>query len=124
MIGYTLDTGALIALERRAQRAWGFLRAAREDQALVTVPVNVVAEWWRGKRDARVQILAALEVEAMDEELAQRVGEALATVRGASLVDATVMVSAARRGDVVLTADIEDFKRIGARFPTVRVLSV
>jgi predicted nucleic acid-binding protein len=124
VIGYTLDTGALIALERRAQRAWGFLRAAREDQSLVTVPANVVAEWWRGRNDARVQILEALEVEVMDEELARRVGVALATVRGASLVDATVMVSAARRGDVVLTADIDDFKRLGARFPAVRVLRV
>ncbi len=124
MTGYTLDTGALIALERRRQRATAFLRVAREDGARVTAPANVIAEWWRRRSDLREATLDAIVVETMDEELAKSVGETLAAVRGSTLVDATVIVSAARRGDVVLTADIGDLERLAARFPTVRLLSV
>lgn len=124
MIGYTLDTGALIALERGSPRAWAFLRAAYEDQGPVTVPANVVADWWRGRSDVRSQILEAVEVEIMDAELARRVGEVLAVVRGASLVAATVLASAARRGDVVLTANTSTFARLAPCFPAARVLRV
>lgn len=124
MIGYTLDTGALIALERGSPRAWAFLRATYEDQGLGTVPANVVAEWWRGRCNVRSQILEALEVEIMDDDLARRVGEVLAVVRGASLLAATVFASAALRGDVVLTANTPAFAQLAASFPAVRVLRV
>jgi len=124
MNGFTLDTGALIGLERRNQRMLQFMRVAREDRLAVTVPVNVIAEWWRRRTDVREMILSAVTVEPMDVELARRVGEALAAVRGATLVDATVMVSAARRGDTVLSADLDDLTRLGPRFPSVRVMRV
>ena len=124
MIGFTLDTGALIALARRRQRATAFARVAREDGRTLTAPANVVAEWWRKRTDVRELILASLVVEPMDEELARSVGEALAAVVGATLVDANVVVSAARRGDIVLTTDVHDLARLAARFPAVRVLRV
>jgi predicted nucleic acid-binding protein len=124
VIGFTLDTGALIALERRRQRATAVVRLAREDGAALTVPANVVAEWWRKRTDLREAILEAVHGEPMSEELGRRVGETLAAVRGSSLVDATVIASAARRGDIVLTGDVVDFERLRARFPSVRVLGV
>lgn len=124
MIGFTLDTGALIALERRKQRMLRFMRVAQEDRNPITIPASVVAEWWRKRTDLREEILAAATVEPMDEDLAKGVGETLAAVRSATLVDATVMVSAARRGDIVLSADLDDFSRLATRFPTVRVLRV
>ncbi len=65
-----------------------------------------------------------MDVEPVDEALAQRAGEALAAVRSATLVDAIVMASAARRGDVVYTSDFGDLERLRQHFPTVRVLSV
>jgi predicted nucleic acid-binding protein len=122
--GYTLDTGALVALERRSQRATAILRVAREDGATVTVPANVVAEWWRKATRMRKTILAALVVEPMHENLAKQVGEALAAVPKATLVDANVVVSAALRGDIVLTSDVQDVTRLSERFPAVRVLRV
>ena len=124
MIGLTLDTGALIALERRRTRVTALLRAAREDGAVITVPANVVAEWWRGRTDLRESILDAVVVEPTDGAMARKIGETLASIRGATLVDATVMVSAATRGDVVLTADVEHFTALATRFPSVRVLTV
>jgi hypothetical protein len=103
---------------------WTYFRVAREDGVKITVPANVVAEWWRKRADTQEEILEAVIVEAMSEELAKLVGETLGQVRAATLVDATVMVSAARRGDVVLTANIGDFRRLRPRFPAVRVLRV
>ena len=122
--GITLDTGALIALERRRDRVLRLLRAAAERRLAVTVPVVVVAEWWRGRTDARVDMLAAMLVEPMGNDLARAAGEALAVVRGATTIDAIVMASAARRGDVVLTSDIDDLTRLAAHFPAARVLGV
>jgi predicted nucleic acid-binding protein len=122
--GVTLDTGALIALERRRDRVLRLLRAARESALPVTVPVAVVAEWWRGRTDARAAILAALLVEPMTEALARLAGEAQAATTGATVVDAIVMASASRRNDVVLTGDVEDLARLATFFRGVRVLGV
>ena len=46
--GLTLDTGALIALERRRVPITRRIRAAVLLRDPVTVPSPVVAEWWRG----------------------------------------------------------------------------
>ena len=122
MIGITLDTGALIALERRLQRMKEIVeRALAKDQPL-TVPADVVGEWWRGRTDLRDSILHSMDVEPLTLELAKRAGEALAAVVGATLVDAVVMASAASRGDVVYSSDVEDLERLQSHFPGVRVL--
>ena len=122
--GITLDTGALIALERRHDRALRLLRAANETDRPVTVPVAVVAEWWRGRTNVREAILGALLIEPMTLSLARAAGEALAAVPRSTTVDAIVMASAARRGDTVLTSDVEDLMRLQGRFRSVRILSV
>jgi predicted nucleic acid-binding protein len=122
VIGITLDTGALIALERRGQRMKEIVeRALAKDQPL-TVPADVVGEWWRGRTDLRDSILESVDVEPLTEALAKLAGEALATIRGATLVDAIVMASAASRGDIVYSSDVEDLERLRRRFPGVRVL--
>ncbi|MGH7295523.1 MAG: hypothetical protein ACRELB_11345 [Polyangiaceae bacterium] len=46
-------------------------------------------------------------------------------MRGASLVDAVVVASAAQRDDLVLTGDLADLSRIrDASFPRVRLRAV
>jgi len=122
--GLTLDTGALIGVERRKRRVLGLLELARRDGLVVTVPAIAVAEWWRGLSDIRDELLLAVDVEPMTVEVAKLAGEALAQVRSATLADAIVMASAARRGDVVLTSDFDDLERLRQRFPAVRVLRV
>jgi predicted nucleic acid-binding protein len=124
MTGLTLDTGALIALERRRKRMREVLESAIRRQQRITVPADVVAEWWRGRTDVREAILASVDVEPLTEGLARVVGEALGSVLGATLVDAVVMASAAARGDVVYTSDAEDLEALQTYFPGVRVLAV
>ena len=124
MSGYTLDTGALIALERRRQRMLGFLAIAKADKIPVVVPSVCIAEWWRGRTDVREKILAAVIVEHTDDTLVRLAGVALATVPAATCIDAMVMASAARRGGVVFTSDVGDMSRLQRAFPSVRVLGV
>lgn len=124
MIGLTFDTGALIGLERRRQRISRVYTTALADGLIVTVPAVVVSEWWRARSDVRETILRGVRIELVDEELAKSAGEALAVVRAASAVDAIVMASAARRGDVVYTSDFDDLDRLRSYFRGVRVLGV
>lgn len=124
MIGLTFDTGALIALERRRQRMKAVFERALAREQRIVVPADVIAEWWRGQTTLRLSILASVDIEPLSEELAKVAGETLAAVRGSTLVDAIVMASAASRGDLVYSSDVEDLERLRARFPRVRVLGV
>jgi predicted nucleic acid-binding protein len=96
-------------------------RALAKDQP-ITVPADVVAEWWRGRTDLRDSILESVDIEPLTEALAKRAGEALAAVRGATAVDAIVMASAASRGDIIYSSDVEDLERLRRHFRSVRVL--
>jgi len=124
MAGLTLDTGALIALERRRHRMRKVIDVATRDAVAITVPVVIMAEWWRGQSELRELIRRMVTIEPMHEELAIAAGEALAEVKDVGVADAIVMASAARRGDVVYTSDFDDLQRLQSVFPTVRVLSV
>lgn len=122
MIGLTFDTGALIALERRRQRMKQIVEHALAKDQRITVPADVVGEWWRGRTDVRDGILECVDVEPLTEALAKLAGEALGAVRGATLVDAVVMASAASRGDIVYSSDVEDLEKLGRVFLGVRIL--
>ncbi len=124
MTGITFDTGALIALERRRRRMKDVLERALARDQPITVPAAVVGEWWRGRTDLRDGILECVDVEPLTLTLAKIAGEALASVRAATLVDAVVMASAASRGDVVYSSDVEDLERLRRHFPGVLVLGV
>lgn len=122
---FTFDTGMLIALERRKQRATEAFRNIVRRGFLPIVPAVVYVEWWRGRSDIREDILAAIVVEDMPPSLCRAAGEALGAVKGSTLADAVVMASAALRGGgIVYTSDVDDLKRLQRHFPTVLVLPV
>lgn len=126
----TLDTGALIAMERRKRRGILLLDLAKNRLARLLVPVPIVVEWWRARTDVRERILDAVSVEPLTLDVARAAGEALvhvkAKARDRSLaVDAMVVAFAASRGGVVYTGDVDDLERIrDAGFPSVRILGV
>jgi len=126
MNGLTLDTGALVALERRDRRAGLLVQSIRDRGARVTVPSVTIVEWWHGQRGPVARLLDAFDIEPLDRDLAEVAGMARNLARpGPSAVDAVVMASAAKRGDVVLTGDLEDLERLRvAAFPAVRLLRV
>jgi len=120
--GITLDTGALIAMERRKQRGVELMELGRRRFAMLAVPMPVIAEWWRGRSDVRERILDVVNVEPLSLTVAKSAGEAQAEVSGSTAIDAIVMAFAASRGDVVFTGDPKDLERLRAFYPAVRVL--
>jgi predicted nucleic acid-binding protein len=124
--GLTFDTGALIGLETRGHRMRKRFDAAVHDGLAITVPTAVLTEWWRGGRGAKLRtlILRSVRCEPLDERTAKLAGEAVASVAGATPIDAIVMASAALRGDIVCTSDMPDLERLRAFFPTVRLIAV
>lgn len=121
MNGVTFDTGALIGLERRTERMKAVLAHVAYRQLPVTIPAVVVAEWYRGQRDARRILALAKLIEPTSQSVAELAGKALKTTGGSNTIDAIVMASAARRGDVVYTADLDDMRQLCDVFPSVRV---
>lgn len=125
MSGLTLDTGALIGLERKDVRTLALVRSATRRNLLITVPAPVVVEWWRGQRGPVAKLIDDFVVEPLTYDLARIAGEALGRcAKGPSSTDAVVMASAAQRGDVVVTSDLEDLTRLQTCFLAVRLLHV
>ena len=130
MILATLDTGALVAMEKQKPRGAMLLRAAREHRAGLLAITPVVAEWWRGRSDVRDRIKTAVTLVPFPVRAAEAAGIALGRIRAEKerariAVDVMVMAFAATYGGaLVYTSDLGDLERIGAHFPEVRVLRV
>ncbi len=123
---YVLDTGALLALERRKPRAMKLMRLAADRPLDLVIPFPVLAEWWRGRTDERVALLATMRVVALDAA-ARAAGLALARiarVNAAVTIDAIVIATAALLDGTVVTSDVDDLALFAETFPGVRVLAV
>ncbi|HEY6876874.1 MAG TPA: hypothetical protein VI299_02600 [Polyangiales bacterium] len=132
MQGLTLDTGALLALERGNKRMRIALQAAHQDGRIITVPAPVLVEWWLGGQGRQRQILDSLELEPLADPLAKLACEGLSAVMPSSpngprpsAIDAVVMASAAQRGDIVYTSDVDDLELLRSYLQAVhKVLRV
>jgi predicted nucleic acid-binding protein len=130
VIGVTLDTGALIAIERRKARAMMLLRAAKEHRAELFVTTPTIAEWWRGRSDRRDDIKRGVTIVPFPPAAAEAAGVVLGQIRherdrARLAVDAMVMAfTAMYGGGLVYTSDVDDFVRLQAYFPSVRILSI
>jgi hypothetical protein len=113
MPGVTYDTGALIAAERNDRRMWSLHRRALERQVVPTVPAGVLAQAWRGGPQPQMsRLLAGCRVESLDELRARSAGTACGQAGTADVVDASVVVGASTRGDLVVTSDESDLARL------------
>lgn len=122
MAGLTLDAGVLIAAERRDRRVEAWIAEAADRAVPVSVLATTVAEVWRGGPRAAllVRLLGLCRVQGVDEELARSAGRLLGATGSAATLDALVVASAARRGDLVLSGDASDIPPLaghaGVRF--------
>jgi hypothetical protein len=119
--GVTFDTGALIAIERRKAGALALVKACRRSRARITIPSVVVAEWWRG---THAGILEIGHLEGMTPRLAMQAGDLLVRTRRANAIDAIVVASAAQRGDLIVTSDLDDIRELARATAGVDVVSV
>jgi predicted nucleic acid-binding protein len=114
--GVTLDTGALIALERGDRRMIALLREVLGARGRFRVPAGVVAQAWRdGRRQGvlrRFLRLPQVEIRVLDEPFAMACGE-LATAAGVSdVIDASVVLTAREHRDPIVTSDAHDLRRL------------
>jgi hypothetical protein len=123
--GVTVDTGALIALDRGDRRMIALLAQAVRDGVSFRVPAGVVGQAWRdGRRQATLaRFLRAPEVQIvpLDGDLARASGELCGHTGTADVIDASVVLVARGHGDVILTGDADDLGRLAPGAPLVRV---
>jgi predicted nucleic acid-binding protein len=103
------DTGVLIAADRNDRNVWADHRA-RLDAGLVPVTTApVIAQASRSPRQAQLRrFLRGCDVVGFEPGQAHAVGALLAKSGTADVVDAHVVVTAARIAAVVITSDPDD----------------
>ena len=115
MVGVTYDAGALLAAERGSRQMLAQHRRALESGVVPVVPAGALAQAWRGGPQPRLsRLLAGCRVEELDEPRARSAGAALALAKTSDVVDASVAVGAAARGDAVITSDAADIQHIAS----------
>jgi len=101
------------------------VRRASALGAEIIIPAGVLAQVWRGgSRQARLAALVggpATRVEALNEALAKAAGQLCGRRGTADVVDASVVLAARQAGGAVVTADVEDIRRLD---PTLTVVAV
>lgn len=114
--GITLDTGALIALDRGDKRMIALLHQALAQRLTVRVPSAVVGQAWR---DGRVQVTLTrflrsdeVEIIPLDEQLARACGELCGVTNTSDIIDASVVILARERRDPIVTSDPRDLRRL------------
>lgn len=122
MSGVTLDTGALIALDRGDRRMTALLDRVRGDAgAVVSVPAGVLGQAWRdGRRQPRLaRLLAATQttVVPLDHAGARAVGMLLGAVGARDVVDASVVICARERRQGVVTGDAAALRHLDPGLP-------
>src|ERR1700730_18144542 len=95
-----LDSGALIAIDRRDRRVGAMLRVLQRDGVTVRTSAGAVAQVWRsgGKQANLARVLSGLDIAALEEASAKKVGELLGANRTSDLVDAHVALLAESAG--------------------------
>ena len=115
MSGVTYDAGALIAAERGSKSIWWLHRDLLKRGMYPTLPTVVLGQAWRGGPQARLsRLVRGCSIEPFTEQQARSAGAALAASHGRDLVDAAVVATALDRGDLVVTSDPDDLRRIAA----------
>ena len=116
MAGFTLDAGALIAVERNDRRVANFLRMANSARLGIAIPTGVIGQAWRGgARQARLARLlrsADVEIVVLDELVGRAAGQLCGARNRKDVIDATVVLCAREREHTVLTSDPDDIRAL------------
>ena len=123
--GITLDTGALIALDRGEKRMIALLDQALAQRRNLRIPAGVVGQAWR---DGRIQAALArflrteeVEIVPLDEQLSRSCGELCGAAGTSDVIDASVVILARERRDIIVTSDPDDLRRLDPKSPIVRI---
>jgi hypothetical protein len=123
--GITLDAGALIALDRGDKRMIALLGQALAQRRNFHVPSGVLGQAWR---DGRTQVTLArflrvdeVEIVPLDAQLARSCGELCGATGTSDVIDASVVILARERRDIIVTSDPDDLRRLDPRSPIQQI---
>lgn len=106
-------TGALLSAERGSAAMWSFHDEALAARLPPVVPVEVLAQAWRGGPQAELsRLLRGCRIESTGESTARAAGRACGLTGTADIVDAIVVVRAAAERALVVTSDPDDLNKI------------
>ena len=111
-----LDSGALVALERKDRAMWRRFKSALLAGEIPLTHGGVVGQVWRAggpRRALLASALAGVEVRALDEHLGRAAGALLSRVRGSDVIDAAVVLLA-EDDDHIVTSDVDDLGTLAA----------
>lgn len=108
-----LDAGALLAVDKRDRAVGAMLRILQRDGVPVLTSAGAVAQVWRdGRRQANLaRVLPGVDVAAVDEVSAKKVGQLLRENETSDLVDGHIALLVQPK-DQVLTSDEPDIKAL------------
>lgn len=113
--GVVYDTGALVAADRGTRSMAVLHRRLNNRGFRPVVPSVVLAQAWRGGPQPNLsRLLKGCVVEAVAENAARAIGTLLAAHGSSDVVDAAVVISAAGRGDLVVTSDPDGLAALAA----------
>lgn len=131
LAGLTLDAGALIGLERRAERVTSLLREAHRLELSVVIPAGALAQVWRdGRKQARlahfvkVGIIGdarAPTIEPLHELMARQAGALCGLTGTSDVIDASVVLVARMHGHAVVTSDPADLAKLDSELQLIVV---
>ena len=120
-----LDTGALIALERRDSRMIALIITVAGEEIPTFIPAGVVAQVWRSSARqhniARLLATDSVQVDPLDEGTAKAIGVLLGSSRTSDVVDGHVALLARRTHGTVYTSDEGDIRQID---PTLDIVPI
>jgi hypothetical protein len=111
----TYDTGALLAAEANRRELWALHARALQRGERPVVPVGVLGQAWRGGPQPQLsRLLRGCRIEELTAQRARAAGAACARSGVADVIDASVVLGALSRNDLVVTSDPGDLERIAA----------
>jgi hypothetical protein len=116
----------LLAAEANRRELWLLHARSLQRGERTIVPAAVLAQAWRGGRQAGLsRLLHGCVVEDLDEPRARAAGIVCARSGTRDIVDAIVVAGALARGDLIVPSDTDDLERLssalGASIRTHRI---
>lgn len=114
-MGITYDAGALLAAEANRRDLWAIHTRSLQRGQRPVVPAGVLGQAWRGGPQPELsRLLRGCQIEELTEPRARSAGFACARSRSSDVIDASVVVGALTRNDLVITTDPQDLERVAA----------
>lgn len=113
------DAGLLVAAERNDRAVWADHRLRLEFGVVPITTAPVVAQVSRSPRQAQLRrLLRGCDVVGLGSEQAHEVGSLLGKARASDVVDAHVVVTAAREPSTIFTSDPDDLGLLSSQLST------